>query len=404
MKHKGVYGAIVLVALNVAFLWFMRHARQTPVIHDSGQMQCGHWAIVRCSHLLGVPVSVRRVFELLPLDERGHSMADLTVALESIGFVVTPKQGEFAQIISGEPPTILHLTDPDHFVVVSRSSTEDVIVFDANGVRRRLKMPDVERRFDGYALQVASSEDAKNRRREECQSTACLHFETLYLDHGDIAINSGPVEYQFHLENLGGAVLEIHDVAADCGCVQVSSPKTIAPHSKDVIKAYFRHDSASQRASFEHEILVRTNDPTTPNISLVAAGNTDTTLRVWPLDLDFGACRAGHSHLFRCFVQYSGDEEEILDEAEFECTFPDTTVRVLTREAFLEESPPAAGLVSRRNLRGHVRIVELTWRPLPSAIPAPVTGVLRINVPRSGVDPIAIPVRGSIVEIGRSTR
>ncbi len=397
-KSAFILGTFVLLSLT--FAGAMYRARQEPIEHRPDSMQCGHWSVVRCCHLLGVPVSVNDVFRLLPPKTRGHSLLELQTALREIGFEVSADREELHKVLTGRHPTILHLRDPDHFVVVANSNANSILVFDAVGNRRRIPFANVESRFDGYALHV--SRNAKlplpATVQRKTNGVPCVQFETLYLDHGDVSVGTGPVTYHFPVQNLGSQPLQILQIAADCGCLEANGPDVIEPFAESVITATFRHDPDAARAAFEHEIMVTTNDPLHQHVSLVAAGNTNTTLRPWPSQLDFGQRLAGKTHLQRCFVHYNGEDESVLRDATFECAAPNVRLNVMTREEFLERSPPMEGLKQQRLFRADVRIVEVLWTPTEQAEGSSFTGTLVISAPKSGLPIMQVPLFGTVGE------
>ena len=53
--------------------------------------QCGHWAILRCCELLGVPIEMQTIIKLLPPSKNGASMLELRDVFRRIGLKATEK-------------------------------------------------------------------------------------------------------------------------------------------------------------------------------------------------------------------------------------------------------------------------------------------------------------------------
>ncbi|MCB9954108.1 MAG: DUF1573 domain-containing protein [Planctomycetaceae bacterium] len=399
---------LLIIVLHVAFffgVYFSRHSSDRVVVQQD--LECGHWCLIRGSHLLGLPLSRGDAAVALPYYRaKGQSLLDLKQAFEDLGFhVVAQNQtlDEALQETGDGKPVILHLTDPDHFVVLSRHAGQNVIIFDATGRRRRLPLEVVRRRFDGYTLIVQRGDEnlaLPRFAKRDTTDSPCIQFETLYVDQGDIPVRQASVSYEFPFKNLGAKSLKITRLAGDCSCLDVEGPEEVPPFSSGVIRATFSHRPGETRSAFEHAINIETNDPVLANVSVIAAGNTNTNLIAIPFSLDFGKVSIGQSQVRRCFVQYNGQAEAVLENARFDCTLPNAEVRILTRDEYLAEHPLGQNLVEQRQLPGQVRVVEIIWSPLEDSAGSRVSGHLHVMPPKGEADPFDVALSGTVGSAG----
>lgn len=403
-RFFSICGVMLLAGLNIWFLWEVNRLRTDPagvVVFD--KLECGHWALIRCCHLLGLPMSPEdAVRSLPPRRSQGHTLLDLKTSLEALGFEVEPRfqslDDALTQELSGRP-VILHLTKPDHFVVLSRQSGGTAVIFDATGQRRKLPLDTIRQRFDGYSLIIkrpVSDQPLPLSVGRDTQSSPCLQFDTIYLDKGDIPVQQTVVTYEFPVRNLGAKPLHLTSLSGDCSCLQVDGPGTLQPFSSGIIRARFTHQPRQTRSTFEHEIRVESDDPLLPVVSLIAAGNTNTSLYALPLAVEFGSTAIGQRQIRRCFVQYNGQDETVLESARYDCTVPDINMRILTREQYLAEHPLGQGLTPERTFPGQVRVVELVWSPTVESAAPGLSGILRISPQRSDITPLEIPLSGNV--------
>lgn len=403
-RFFAIGGVLLLAGLNIWFLWEVNRLRTDPagiVVFD--KLECGHWALIRCCHLLGLPMSPQDAVRCLPRRRStGHTLLDLKASLETLGFEVEPRFQTLDDALAEEKtgrPVILHLTKPDHFVVLSRQSGGTAVIFDATGQRRKLPLDIIRQRFDGYSLIVkrpVGEQPLPLSAGRDTRNSPCLQFETIYLDKGDIPVQQTTVTYEFPVRNLGAKPLRLTSLSGDCSCLQVEGPGTLQPFSRGIIRAKFTHQPSQTRSTFEHEIRVESDDPALQVVSLVAAGNTNTSLYALPLALDFGAVEIGQQRIRRCFVQYNGQDETVLESARYECTVPGIAMRILTREQHLAEQPLGQGLTPGRSFPGQVRVVELVWSPKEESATPGLSGILRISPQDRDLTPLEIPLTGGV--------
>jgi ABC-type bacteriocin/lantibiotic exporter with double-glycine peptidase domain len=116
--------------------------------------QCGHWVVLRCCEILGVPLEMEDVMRLLPFRPQGHSMSSLKKTLEAIGLRVEARKARFGTLVTGRFHVIAHL-QPDHYVVVFRADERYVTLFDGYGRRVRRAAPEFQKQWSGKILRVS---------------------------------------------------------------------------------------------------------------------------------------------------------------------------------------------------------------------------------------------------------
>lgn len=342
------------VLMNFIFLILVRQHRKASQAEIPVTLQSGHWVMIRACALLGVPVFLDDVTRTLPQQRDGHSVAQLKRAFETIGLDVTAEEKPLHVVLNGVGVRILHIAYPDHFIVMSQSSRSDVIVFDGVGRRRRLSIKEVEKRYSGICLSLRKPVGIALpiQKYPRIVSGPCMQMETLYIDKGDIPSDVTQVVYEFPIRNIGDQEVRVLSAAGDCSCLNIEYPESILPQQTAVLRATFTNGGTSGPSEFEHEIVISTNDNVLPVISVVAAGNTDTFFFASPDKVQFGSRLTGRSHFARVFVTYKGEDDSVLDSPLVSCTFPETTVRIRTKEQFEAESPLLPGLSRSRDLSG----------------------------------------------------
>ncbi len=400
MNRGVVFLSSVVVCGVIGIVGFMASRTGTLVSKSDQALQCGHWALLRSTQLLGVPLSVAQARKFLPPSPDGHSMLELRSAIESLGFQGSAEQISKEDLFRRVGVAIVHLKNPDHFVVMKQGNNAGTIIFDGAGSRRRLSMVMLESRFSGFVLFVDRNRDTPFRfdGQSDFSSVPSLQFETLYQDRGDIPLSASSVVFEFPVHNFGGKVLEIYDVAKDCSCISVEAPAAVEPMSSGVVRATFQHSGGRGNPVFEHQLLVTTNDPIYPRLTLVAAGNTDVTLIPVPSSVDFGRVRSGESQLRRIFIKYSGEDEEVLKRADFKLSFPDAEMRILDRDQFWQDAASPFELRREQRVRGSARVVELIWRPVAKDVDDNLNGYLSVSVPGSSLPEIKVPIYGTTIE------
>lgn len=346
-----VMTVLILLCLAGGQTWLSLRTVRTK---QAETLQCGQWCLMRTAHVLGFPLSAEKAIEVLPYNWDGHSMLDIKNALHKFGFDAKPVKNSLFQILNGPLPALLHLKEPDHYVVAVSTSNDRVLIFDAQGMRQRIRTSSVEERFSGYALVV--SRDAKKPFPPDRKSAAQIQFATLYRDQGDVPQGFGSVGFEFPLTNTGTEPLVIAGLHSDCSCMEVKGPDIIPPGGSGIVTASFRKDPEAKRPFFMHTIAVESNDSDFPVIPLVAAGNTGTTVVVSPFPIEIRATRD------KCylFVKYGGDDASLFHSVTATSDIPGISTRVISVEEYQKTLNhfPTSGWSPGNDLQ---KVVEITY-------------------------------------------
>ena len=304
------------------------------------QPQCGHWAILRCCEILGVPMTMQDLLSLLPPKQQGHSMYAVSKILKKIGLHTQGRRETFDRFTDDSYPMIAHM-EPGHFVVVLGRDDSYVFLFDGNGRRIVWSIKEFKKRWTHKTLRVWRNTDdsplpAFAPRRNG--TTPCIQFETLLIDKGEIPAIGEGVEFVFPFHNLGKGNLVIEKIRNDCRCMKSTKPKEpILPGGQGHITLKYNVGQGS--GSFSHEALVQTNDPIVPLIKLTASGNTSRAVVIEPKKLDIGRLVIGKTHVTNCHVTYPGDIP--LDVLNVECLSSRMKIawRILSKEVARQNVP-----------------------------------------------------------------
>jgi hypothetical protein len=108
-------------------------------------------------------------------------------------------------------------------------------------------------------------------RVDETQSGACIYWDECYLDHGVFPRGTAFARYKFSFRNVGSSDLVIGDIQRSCGCTEhILSQDRVAPGESAVIELSV--DLSRTDGYFQHYVVVKTNDATSPASILRMAG------------------------------------------------------------------------------------------------------------------------------------
>jgi hypothetical protein len=114
------------------------------------------------------------------------------------------------------------------------------------------------------------------------QSGPKLTVDPTIIDLG--AVSQGDVkDVSFTLRNEGDATLTVKAVRPTCGCTVVDYVKTVAPGSEGAVKA--KLDTAGFKGPISKSILVMTDDPINPTMTLAIKADVKPYIEVLPRPL-----------------------------------------------------------------------------------------------------------------------
>ncbi len=391
--------SIMNVMIGITLLLFIcplaiavEPAQQKP---EQLEPQCGHWAVLRCCEILGVPMTMQDMLRWLPPEKQGHSMYAISKILKKIGLHTQGKRETFDKFTAGSYPIIAHM-EPDHFVVVTGRDDSYVYLFDGNGRRKVWSTEGFQKRWTHKTLRVWRDPDDGplpvflSRRTG---TSPCIQFEMLLVDKGEIpAIGEGEV-FTFPFRNLGKANLVIEKIRTDCSCLESTKPvESILPGGQGHITLKYNVEKGS--GSFSHEALVQTNDPVVPLIKLTASGNTGRAVIIEPKKLNIGRLVAGKTHVITCHVVYTGDIP--LDILNVECISSRMNVewRILSKE--VAQQYVSAMPKTVRFIRRNMHTLGILFTPGPNDI-GKIEDKIYVHTNIKDFEKITVPVIAQVV-------
>jgi len=313
-KKKGgcnISGYMFLIAfLSVLCLLFAAEAGDGCI-----KPQCAQYCVYHCCQILGVPVSMEQVMQLLPPKESGESMLEIAETLKRTGLDCSGEKASFEELAAGTFPVIAHLVSPTktekevpHFIVVEKIDSTAIKIVDGYA-RGMMAKETFLKEWDGYLLRVkmpAGSLRKPDFLPAAAEKSPRLQFDTLFIDVGDVPQKEEDVIFTFPFKNIGAGDLHISKVKTNCKCAVVDDPpKVMRPGESGRISV--RYKFGESRGRFSQTAIVQSDDPYFPQILLTLVGNGSQEVRIEPKQLDFGNVVAGETSLTRCYVTYTGD-------------------------------------------------------------------------------------------------
>lgn len=230
----GMLAAGIATVAIAGWLGIGSATRDAPDTHEPA-FQCAHWCIRRCCELFGAPVELTEVAQMLPPDERGHSLQQVAKVLETIGFNTTARLESWEVFRKRRGPCIAHLGEPDHFVVVVGVEHGRVHLFDGAGQRTTRLAKSFRDKWTGHLLYVAprAGESALPvYAPAPAKGSPRVRFDTLFIDRGEMPPPTAPLSFIYRFTNVGRGILRIKDIHKKCSCIQVRAPTEPIPPGK----------------------------------------------------------------------------------------------------------------------------------------------------------------------------
>ena len=390
-------------------LWVIVFLKSSPDNsgHDGAQssrVQCAHWSVLRSSQLLGVTLGMDYLLKRLPYREQGHSLLQMSKVLKEIGFE-TEGRNETLQTLQNQTfPCIAHLTNPDHYVVVSAIDDKYVHIFDGDGHRVARERAVFAKQWSGNALFVRKPAIPKRLPvflPKPKGNVPLAVFDSVICDLGTVPAVGEPVAFGYTIRNVGSADLVIKKIIPDCACIESKKPEApIRPGEAGTIE--FSYHVQPQRGTFSHTVLVESNDPQTPLVAVMASGWSGVDLRVEPRLIYLQDTVSGHEKTFRCFVKFTGDEQDLqvqlgdvsLDNANLVKHVLNPVTEEVVKEWFPE-------FPIKSNTYGQSYVLELTFLPIGDAGDV-ISGKIVLDTNIGGYEKFTLNVSGLITYPVRS--
>ncbi|MBY0232517.1 MAG: DUF1573 domain-containing protein [Gemmataceae bacterium] len=387
-----VVAATLVLASSAAIglgLWLRARPASEPPPSEGG-LSCGHWVVLRAGELLGVPISPSTLVDSMPASAEGHSLQDVADALRRAGLAAEGTQEDLETFLRGSGVRVVHLTAPDHFVVVNNAGPRTVAFLDHQGRRQIARTESFARHWSGHVLHVERTAASGGFHGEAKPGKPRIDFTTLFIDKGDLPTRAEmkSVRFEYPFRNRGHGPLTIKKAHSGCSCLKAIHPdKPVPPGGTGTVVLEYRLDPSKR--SFFHDAVVETNDPDFPAVALRAAGNAHVLVTVSPNPLVLGDVPLGADKRAVLFVAYSGEEDFELRQATGKRLSPlvhSTSSRELADLVLLGAAMP--------RLSPNSRIIEAS---IPTGKLGPVADEVVITTNVKGFSTIRIPVSGRIV-------
>lgn len=168
---------------------------------------CGIVSLFRLCELTGQELSQEQQEQIVaayPAEQ--CSMLEMKQAAESVGITLVGVKATLEELQEVCGPKILHLKDPEHFLVIARFSPEWVHLVARGGVAV-LTREEVEKRYTGQALILEQEESLAGPR---------LELDSFHYSFGIAGVGQ-EVEHAFRVTNAGNEDLAITLQAKGCG-------------------------------------------------------------------------------------------------------------------------------------------------------------------------------------------
>jgi hypothetical protein len=206
-----------------------------------------------------------------------------------------------------------------------------------------------------------------------------LVVEEKLIDAGTVP-QGEVIDAEFTLSNEGAASLEVKSVRPTCGCTVVKFDQEIAPGTAG--KIFAKVDTSNFSGPISKSMLVMTNDPDVPNMSLVVKALVRPYVEVLPRPLvRFNAVQGEEAEQKLTVVSAEG-EDLAVTKVESPLSFLETEVRKLGKDELIQGKPEPQ--------------FEVTLRLSGDAPPGPVSGRAMIHTSNSKAPKVPVRIFGVV--------
>ena len=253
-------------------------------------IQCGPASLLAVCKLLDVHADLDELCKLSNWDERrGTTMCDLYQAARKKGLYAVGVRLNLEELCRIANPAIVHVRG-NHFLTVAGFLGNKLCLIDPPKPPYLMLQEAFLKIWDGNALLISKEKEDIPIRDEpgsvpEAEEPRIEFEETLY-DFGRASWGQ-QVLHIFRFRNAGEKPLTISDVRSSCGCTSaLLSEKNIPPGAEGEIEVVF--NVGRRRGRTAEKVLVRSNDPDQPVVTLTVTGIVEGSLVVLPERLYFG--------------------------------------------------------------------------------------------------------------------
>jgi hypothetical protein len=253
-KKLLVLSAISVAIVSVASLFASSNSNaQDGSRIVLGDPQCAHYCIARVCGFLGVEFDPETiVLDLPPNKLRGNSVQEVQKYFKKIGVETVFKACAFTDLNDIQAPCVVHLSNPDHYVVVSRSEvTGELFAIDGISVRRLLELDELAARWGKGVIFVHGQKPSDQSAKSQ------LKFSRLLDDKGWLPMDKAErIVSRFEFINLTSQPVKIKKLIEDCDCIESQySTNSVSPGDKGFVELAFAPlKRSSSIGNFEHSV------------------------------------------------------------------------------------------------------------------------------------------------------
>ena len=279
MKLKNWCYATAVLGLIVS-VPFSAHADENTqnAQINAPTTNCGVVSVLALAQVMGRTVAVPVREHILQANTAPTAtLAQVKNMAAQIGVPMQGVKTTLQSLLQEQKPSIIHLRAPDHFVLMLDGSPQWIRLMDGNdGVLSVMPRAEIERRFDGFALQIVDNNFPNEPR--------------IALQESDYAFGvrgvGQKVEHTFQLANAGQSDLKVNVQGTSCGCTAAllgeganASEVTLQPGQSVPVKVTVEVQVAG---SVQQMVTLATNDPARPLVYLTMRGTAPQNLEVSP--------------------------------------------------------------------------------------------------------------------------
>ncbi len=244
-SHACLVACLVVLLGAAGLLW------SSPAFADS----CGIDSLSGMLQLMGVSVEPSQVRRSVGDTGTSLSLLDIRNGARRLGLGLRGVNTSLSELRENGTPAILHLREPDHFVVLVGLGSARASVLDA-GALRVVEVEALARRFSGAALTPAGAVGPSSRARVR-EPVRAIRFTSTSAVHTE----------EVEVINAGVQPLDLEVAAKACSCLGVDLSSRRVPPGERVTLAV-RVRSQTWGTSVE-SITLGTNDPLAPRLVVV---------------------------------------------------------------------------------------------------------------------------------------
>jgi len=264
---------------------------------------CGAMCFFEICKKLGVEITMDKVEKLLPYNEKGTSLLEISKAAKKIGLNTKGLRIDYDRLMDIESPVIAFINN-NHFVVVNRA-IEDKVFLENPPINDTIEIDrdNFENIWKGEILLISKGEGAEEKNKDEITpdksenlaSGPKIYVDELYYDFGRQSC-FGELKHIFKVSNIGNEDLKFYELRrSDCD-VMIKSDKWFlkAGDSTELEVIYYPNGFTGFQ---DVGISLLTNDKECPTFGIHCYADLYVDLIVSPLNVDFGNVVTGSEYV-----------------------------------------------------------------------------------------------------------